>query len=261
MRCKVKLLEIILRPSHTHFGLSKTYQRRKKISWTRVFPRPVQEKTEKKSRLLLCRLHLWSLTWQPRVKTTNDRKPGAFVFGPWIKIPNRTLWRFYPLSSAPTFTINILFSEQTSFVLWRRGSGGGSSTEIRWSRQITYVRYPLFVTVRFFSGFNFGNKLWMQPIHWRGRRVEKKTMLAKWCGCPNFCIQSTSRLPWPELGERQQGYYLRKARAVIETAFNRLAPGSVADLWFATMKSMPFSQSKPDDITERLVETYNLADN
>ena len=54
---------------------------------------------------------------------------------------------------------------------------------------------------------------------------------------------------------------MRKARAVIETAFNRLAPGSEADLWFATMKSMPFSQSKPDDITERLVETYNLADN
>ena len=68
-------------------------------------------------------------------------------------------------------------------------------------------------------------------------------------------------LPWPELGERQQGYYVRKAREVIETAFNCLAPGSEADLWFATMKSMPFSQSKPDDITERLVEAYKLADN
>ena len=49
-------------------------------------------------------------------------------------------------------------------------------------------------------------------------------------------IQSTSRLPWPELGERKQGYYVRKAREVIETAFNCLAPGSEADLWFATMK-------------------------
>ena len=74
-------------------------------------------------------------------------------------------------------------------------------------------------------------------------------------------IQSTSRLPWPELGERQQGYYVRKAREVIETAFNCLAPESEADLWFATMKSIPFSQSKPDDITERLVEAYKLADN
>ena len=74
-------------------------------------------------------------------------------------------------------------------------------------------------------------------------------------------IQSTSRLPWPELGERQQGYYVRKAREVIETAFNCLAPGSEADLWFATVKSMPLSQSKPDDITERLVEAYKLADN
>ena len=73
-------------------------------------------------------------------------------------------------------------------------------------------------------------------------------------------IQSTSRLPWPELGERQQGYYVRKAREVIETAFNCLAPRSEADLWFATMKSMPFSQSKPDDITERLVVAYKLAD-
>ena len=63
-------------------------------------------------------------------------------------------------------------------------------------------------------------------------------------------IQSTSRLPWPELGERQQGYYVRKAREVIETAFNCLAPGSEADLWFATVKSMPFSQV-----------FYKLADN
>ena len=53
-------------------------------------------------------------------------------------------------------------------------------------------------------------------------------------------IQSTSRLPWPELGERQQGYYVRKAREVIETAFNCLVPGSEADLWFATMKSRRF---------------------
>ena len=40
-------------------------------------------------------------------------------------------------------------------------------------------------------------------------------------------IQSmTTRLPWPELGERQQGYYVRKAREVTETVFNCLAPGS-----------------------------------
>ena len=31
-------------------------------------------------------------------------------------------------------------------------------------------------------------------------------------------IQSTSRLPWPELCEWQEGYYVRKAREVIETA-------------------------------------------
>ena len=53
-------------------------------------------------------------------------------------------------------------------------------------------------------------------------------------------IQSTSRLPWPVLGEGQQGYYVRTAREVIETAFNCPAPGSEADLWFATMKSMRF---------------------
>ena len=73
-------------------------------------------------------------------------------------------------------------------------------------------------------------------------------------------IQSTSRLPWPELSERQQGYYVHKARKVIETAFNCLAPGSEADLWFATIKPMPFSQSMPDDITESLVKAYKLAD-
>lgn len=28
-------------------------------------------------------------------------------------------------------------------------------------------------------------------------------------------IQSTSRSPWPELGERQRGYYVRKAREVV----------------------------------------------
>ena len=49
---------------------------------------------------------------------------------------------------------------------------------------------------------------------------------------------------------------MRKAREVIEAAFNFLASGSEGDLWFATMKSMPCSQSKPDDITERLVEAY-----
>ena len=32
-------------------------------------------------------------------------------------------------------------------------------------------------------------------------------------------IHSTWTLPWPELGERQQGYYVRKAGEVIETAF------------------------------------------
>ena len=61
--------------------------------------------------------------------------------------------------------------------------------------------------------------------------------------------------------QRQQGYYVRKAREVIDTAFKCLACGSEADLWFATVKPMPFSQSKPDDITERLVEAYKLADN
>ena len=74
-------------------------------------------------------------------------------------------------------------------------------------------------------------------------------------------IQSTSRLPWTELGERQQGYYVRKAREAIETAFKCQAPGSEADLWFATMQSMSFAQTKPDDVTERLVEAYKLADN
>ena len=50
-------------------------------------------------------------------------------------------------------------------------------------------------------------------------------------------IQCTSRLSWSELGERQQGYFVRKAREVIETTLNCLAPGSEADLWFATMQS------------------------
>ena len=40
-----------------------------------------------------------------------------------------------------------------------------------------------------------------------------------------------------------------------------LAPGSEADLWFATVDSIPFGQSKPNDATERLVQAYKLADN
>ncbi|XP_067037496.1 uncharacterized protein [Acropora muricata] len=74
-------------------------------------------------------------------------------------------------------------------------------------------------------------------------------------------IKSTSRSPWPELGECQQGYYVRKAREVIETTLQCLAPGSEADLWFSTVESMPFGQSKPNDATERLVQAYKLADN
>jgi len=74
-------------------------------------------------------------------------------------------------------------------------------------------------------------------------------------------IKSTSRSPWPELGERQRGYYVRKAREVIETTLQCLAPGSEADLWFSTLESMPFGQSKPNDATERLVQAYKLADN
>ena len=38
-------------------------------------------------------------------------------------------------------------------------------------------------------------------------------------------IQCTSRLSWSELGERQQGYFVRKAREVIETTLNCIAPG------------------------------------
>ena len=74
-------------------------------------------------------------------------------------------------------------------------------------------------------------------------------------------IQSTSRSPWSELGERQQGYYVRKAREVIEATLKCLAPGNEADLWFSTLQSMPFVQSKRDDVTKRLVEAYKLADN
>ena len=74
-------------------------------------------------------------------------------------------------------------------------------------------------------------------------------------------IKSTSRSPWPELGERQRGYYVRKAREVIETTLQCLAPGSEADLWFSTVESMPFGQSKPNDATERLVQAYKLAGN
>ena len=74
-------------------------------------------------------------------------------------------------------------------------------------------------------------------------------------------IQRTSRSPWPELGERQRGYYMRKAREVIESTLQCLAPGSEADLWFSTVESMPFGQSKPNDATERLLQAYKLADN
>ena len=74
-------------------------------------------------------------------------------------------------------------------------------------------------------------------------------------------IQSTSRSPWSELGKRQQGYYVRKAREVIEVTLKCLAPGNEADLWFSTVQSMPFVQSKWDDVTKRLVEAYKLADN
>ena len=74
-------------------------------------------------------------------------------------------------------------------------------------------------------------------------------------------IQSTSRSPWPELGERQRGYYVRKAREVIEATLQCLAPGSEADLWFAIVDSIPFGQSKTNDATERLVQAYKLADN
>ena len=74
-------------------------------------------------------------------------------------------------------------------------------------------------------------------------------------------IQSTSRSPWPELGERQRGYYVRKAREVIEATLQCLAPGSEADLWFSIVDSIPFDQSKTNDATERQVQDNKLADN
>ena len=74
-------------------------------------------------------------------------------------------------------------------------------------------------------------------------------------------IQSMSRSPWPELGEHERGYYMRKAREVIESTLQCLAPRSEADLWFSTVESMPFGQSKPNDATERLLQAYKLADN
>ena len=74
-------------------------------------------------------------------------------------------------------------------------------------------------------------------------------------------IQCTSRLSWSELGERQQGYFVRKAREVIETTLNCLAPGCEADLWFATMQSLPVDQSKHSDVMESLAEAYNQAEN
>lgn len=43
-------------------------------------------------------------------------------------------------------------------------------------------------------------------------------------------IQCTSRLSWSELGEHQQGYFVRKAREVFETTLNCLAPGCETDL-------------------------------
>ena len=67
-------------------------------------------------------------------------------------------------------------------------------------------------------------------------------------------IQSTSRSPWSELGERQQGYYVRKVREVMEATLKCLAPGNEADLWFSTVQAMPFVQSKRDDVTKKLVE-------
>ena len=69
-------------------------------------------------------------------------------------------------------------------------------------------------------------------------------------------IQYTSRLPWSELGEWQQGYFVRKAREVIETSLNCLAPGCEADLWFATMQSLPVAQCKHSDVMESLAEAY-----
>ena len=74
-------------------------------------------------------------------------------------------------------------------------------------------------------------------------------------------IQYTSRLPWSELGERQQGYFVRKAREVIETSLNCFAPGCEADLWFAAMQSLPVDQCKHSDVMESLAEAYNQAEN
>ena len=54
---------------------------------------------------------------------------------------------------------------------------------------------------------------------------------------------------------------MRKAREVIEATLKCLAPGNEANLWFFTVQSMPFVQSKRDDVTKRLVEAYKLADN
>ena len=74
-------------------------------------------------------------------------------------------------------------------------------------------------------------------------------------------IQCTSRLSWSELGERRQGYFVRKAREVIETTLNCLAPGCEADLWSATMQSLPVDQSKQSDVMGNLAEAYNQAEN
>lgn len=74
-------------------------------------------------------------------------------------------------------------------------------------------------------------------------------------------IQCTSRLSWSELGERQQGYFVRKAREVIETTLNCIAPGCEANLWFATMQSLPADQSKHSDVMETLAEAHNQAEN
>ena len=74
-------------------------------------------------------------------------------------------------------------------------------------------------------------------------------------------IQHTSRLPWSELGECQQGYFVRKKGEVIETSLNCLAPGCEADLWFATMQSLPVDQCKHSDVMESLAEAYNQAEN
>ena len=54
---------------------------------------------------------------------------------------------------------------------------------------------------------------------------------------------------------------MRKATEVIETTLQCLAPRSEADLWFSTVESVPFGQSKPNDATERLVQAYKLANN